>query len=782
VTRTRLRKVTRDLTQRWGRTAIVLFGLMISLFGAGAVAVAIAILSHDLDANFRRTDPANITFDIRGLTPQLLNRLAAIPGVIAADDRPTIQARIEVAPGRWLQLIISVGKDFDHMAVAHLYSETGAWPPPDGAVLLERDGKPFFRPAPEGLLKVRLPDGTAPEMAFAGYAFDPAQHPSRMEMMIYGYVNVATAAAWPYKPDVIRVLFTTAPEDQARVTDDIARVIATAGAEVRRFEAYPRAKYGHQFQLDAIRAALAAAAGMLVLIGVVLVSNLVGSLMTKEQRAIGVMRALGGRTGQIMGDYLLAMGGLGLIAGIVVVTPALKAGMAITRAVAQGLNFNVLSVTPPLWVGPGLIAAGLIVPVATAFLRVRRAVNMPVVQALSRGGAQDGESHLAARLTVLPPLMRMAITAILRDPRQVVLPAVVLSLGLSFFITVLNVRSSMLVTVDAVAAERPYDLLVAFKDPYPLQDLETWAKEITQLDHAEFWLGAPGAFSAEGRTLSNSVAVRGVPKDSKMVNPALLAGRWIGADRPDGVVVTQKVMADSPVLQVGKRYDLRLGNRQASVEIIGVIKEFSPGVVYAQAPLVDELTGHAGHATQMIATTKNHSLAGQRAGAGAVDGQPLPAGYNIVNVQMAGGLAASVTAHLVLVSGLLLFVAVLALLVGLLALASSTGVSVAQRFREIAVLKALGGRAPSIAALVIGEALAVALLGWGLAMAFAPAVSRFVTSIFGGAIIGYPFDYHAHPFGAPLTLAAAAVIALLASAGPVRKAIGTRVHRALRTE
>ena len=73
---------------------------------------------------------------------------------------------------------------------------------------------------------------------------------------------------------------------------------------------------------------------------------------------------------------------------------------------------------------------------------------------------------------------------------------------------------------------------------------------------------------------------------------------------------------------------------------------------------------------------------------------------------------------------LLLFVAVLALLVGLLALASYTGVSVVQRFREIAVLKAIGGRAPAIAGLVIFEALFVAVLGWVLAMGLAPAVSR----------------------------------------------------------
>ena len=781
MTTTRLRKILRDLTQRWGRTAIVFAGLMLSLFAAGAVAVAIAVLSHDLDANFQRTDPANVTFDIAGATPELMAQLAAIPGVKAADQRSIVGARIEVSPGRWLPFPITVISDFEHMPVARVFPESGAWPPPPGAVLLERDGRPFFRPAPAGNLNVRLRDDSTPAVAFAGYAFDPAQGPSRMELAIYGYATAATVAAWDCKPETVRAVFVTAPENADKVAAEVERLTAAAGAEVRRFEVMPQARYGHQFQLDAIRAALAAAAAMLMLIGVVLVAGLVGSLMTKEQRAIGVMRALGGRTSQIMGDYLLGMGGLGLLAGVMVIIPALTGGMAITRLVARGLNFNVLSTAPPLWVAPALIAAGVCVPLATAFLRVRRAVHMPVVQALARAG-EGAFAGAIARLMALPPLPRMAATAILRNPRDAVLPALVLSLGLAFFATVLNVRASMLVSVDAIAATRPYDLVVALRAPYPAAEMAAWLADVPEIARAEPWLTRPGALYSGGRNVSNSAVALGVPPDSVMINPVMLSGRWLANDKPDGVVVNQNLVKAAPQIHVGARYELRVGDRKTPVEVIGVMKEWGGSAIYTQPALLADLAGRAGAATTLFAITGDRTLSGQRAAAAALDRHPLPAGRNIANIQTAGGLAASVTAHLDIVSGILLFVAVLALLVGLLALASSTGVSVVQRFREIAVLKAIGGRAPSIAALVIFEALFVAVMGWALAMALAPFISRFVTGMFGSAIIGYPFDYHAHPFGAPLTLAAAAVIALLASAAPVRKAIGTSVHRALRTE
>lgn len=780
---TRLKKVVRDLTQRWGRTAIVLAGLMLSLFGAGSVAVAIAVLSHDLDANFRRTDPANVTFDIAGLTPGLMARLAAIPGVKAADRRPIVGARIEAAPGRWLPFPIAVIDDFTNIPVARIYGESGAWPPPEGTVLIERDGRPFFRPAAAGALHVRLRDDSEPKIDFAGYAFDPAQGPSRMELAIYGYVSTATAAAWSYHPDAVRALFITAPEDATLVAGEIERLAAAAGAEVQRFTVDGKARYGHQFQLDAILASLAVAAAMLVLIGVVLVAGLVGSLMAKEQRCIGVMRAIGGRTGQIAQDYLLGMGGLGLIAGLAMLAPSLIGGMALTRFVAGKLNFNVLSVSPPLWVGPALIAAGVAIPVLIAALRVRRAAAMPVIAALARGNVGDGALSAGARLGFLPALPRMAATAILRRPRDVVLPAVVLSIGLAFFATVLNVRSSMLVSIDAIAETRPYDLVIALREPYPTDKLTAWAGETPGIVRAEAWLSRSAALYADGRNVTNYVGARGVPDGSTMIAPVMLEGRWLSADKPDGVVINQALVKYAPdALKVGGHYELTMRGRKAEVEIVGVVKEFGAGAIYVRPALLEEVAGVAGEANLMFASTADRSPAGQRAAAAALDAHPLPDGWNLANIQTSGGLAASVAAHLDLVSAILLFVATLALLVGLLALASTIGVSVVQRFREIAVLKAIGGRALSIAFLVIYEALFVAVLGWALAMVFAPWLSRFVTGMFGTAIIGYPFDYRAHPFGAALTLGAGAVVALVAGAAPVRAALAVSVHKALRTE
>ena len=94
MTRTRLRKVAGDLIVRWPRTLLTLLGLGVGLFGVAAVLVAFNILADDLDENFLRTDPPNIIVRADGVTPALIGRVRAVPGVIAVENRPIAGARL----------------------------------------------------------------------------------------------------------------------------------------------------------------------------------------------------------------------------------------------------------------------------------------------------------------------------------------------------------------------------------------------------------------------------------------------------------------------------------------------------------------------------------------------------------------------------------------------------------------------------------------------------------------------------------------------------------------
>ncbi|MBB6250595.1 FtsX-like permease family protein [Nitrospirillum iridis] len=786
----RVKKAGCDFGVRWGRTLLAFSGLAIGLFVTGAVLAAYSLLRTDLEAGYRRTNPPNLVLRTDAVTPEILRRLADLPGVTAVEQRPLVMARAEVRPGRWLPLELAVVDDFRALRVATFTPEAGlpadAWPPPVGGLLVERDGRYFLDGGPGTTLPLRFSDGASAAAAFSGYVFDPGQHPSRMEMVLYGYVTRATLAAWGQGLDGSRLLLTTSgPDSATTLAPTVTAALAAAGVGVRRLEIHDQPRYGHQNQLDALMLLMAGLAVTTLGMGTVLVVNLIDALMTRERRAIGVMRALGARPEQVARDYLLATGFLGLAAGLASLWPALAMGTVIARFIAAGNNFDLLSPHPPLWVWAAVLAFGAGAPLAVTAWRVRQAMRMPVRLALLRGGgasagAAPGTGALARVFTVLPLLVRLALGAVLRRPRPAVLTALVLAIGLAFFLTALNVRASMQGTAAAVMRTKPYDVQLVLRQAYPTDRLQAWMTGRSEVRAAEYWRGVEAVPMVDGRRLANPVAVVAPPAGTRMIRPDVLAGHWLDGADAQGVVVTQKLLADVPDLRLGGRYQLRTGERAAAVTVVGVVREFGPGRVYASAAVMDTLRGAASGADILYLTLAAGSS--PRPAAQALQDDLAAAGIPVMAAETAETLVAIIDGHLALITTVLMAIAVLALLTGVLGLAACIGVSVAERAREVGVMKAMGGGGAALIRLFIYEAMAIALVGWAIALALAPLISRPVVGRFGQRIIRYPFDYQDCSWGAFAGLGVAVLVAVLAAAMPAAAAARTPVATTLRTE
>jgi putative ABC transport system permease protein len=137
--------------------------------------------------------------------------------------------------------------------------------------------------------------------------------------------------------------------------------------------------------------------------------------------------------------------------------------------------------------------------------------------------------------------------------------------------------------------------------------------------------------------------------------------------------------------------------------------------------------------------------------------------------------------HLAILTGLLMVIAALTLVVGALGLASSISISVIERFREIAVLKAMGGRGSSIGALFVTEGVVIAVVGWAMSVVWAPLLSRPLVAALGSAVIGYEFEYRTSPGGVMLALGVALAVALVATILPIRAAMRLTIQRRLRS-
>jgi len=810
---TRVRKLLGDVLERRARSVLTLLGLAIGLYGLCSVLVSFVILSGDLDANYRNTNPPRVILDTGIVPAATRERLRALPGVDALESRLNLPARVELSPGRWMGMQLFVVEDFDDLRVARFRTESGAWPPPTGGLLIERDSR-FFLRAPIGtVLRLRLPDGRTVSTPLSGLTFDPGQAPARMEQTTYGYVSRATLAQWGFEPTRDRLLLSsaapgtghepglaerlhgrapdaghdTAPGGEARGVRELAQgarlVLERDGVALRRVELNERLVHPHQFQLDSILALLGGLALVSLLMCVVLVVNLIDSIMTSEQRAIGVLKAIGGTTRQIARDYLLGMAVIGLGAGLLSLPFALRTGRLLARFAALSVNFELLTPQGPPWVVLVVLGVAVGVPVAVAARRVLRTASLPVREALSR--SEPGQSHayadgFGALLGPLPVLVRIALRSVARQPRRALLTAGSLALGLAFFATALNVRTSLMHTVVEVQRSRPSDLEIVFREAYPIAELQDWVRGFPAIRTTDFWLRTSGTLARDGHASGGDVQVAGVPRESDTLKPFVIAGQWLDVARPDGVVANQRLLVDLPELEVGGRYRLQLGERAQDVTLVGVIKEFGQGRLYASRDLIESGTDLAGRANVMQVTLAEGGFGGVRETGGKLEASLVDGPWQVASTQTSRLVEAIVRSHLDVIAGLMLLVAAIALAVGALGLASSISVSVVERTREIGVLKAIGGRSRAIALLFACEAVVVGLLGAGIALALAPVLSRRITTSFGNLVVGYPFEYDPAPYVVPAALLVAVLTALLASSVPIRAALRTTPHRALR--
>jgi putative ABC transport system permease protein len=796
---TQFRKIWADLSTRKGRSILTMIGLFVGLWGIGTVVIAYAILSVDLAENFGRTAPPNIVME---LSEPLTTQFDKAPDKLLIENRPIIPARLKVSENGWLPLYLFVVSDFNKLQIAQFFPEQGAWPPPEGSMLIERSSEAllgFYRAqvktAPDqGVANIRLLKGGSLISQISGTVYDPGLAPSTMERVIYGYISAETAARWTGGTPNGRIL--SRVESTHRGATNIAaalsylqQAIAEKGLELRSTTLNAAPEHPHQFQMNSILFLLSGLGSLALLMSMVLAVNLISSLLSNQIRQIGTLKAIGASRIRVGFLYLATMFILGLCTSLLVLPLVIESGFGLSRTLSAMLNFDLLTKQLPLPLYALLVIFGALLPVAAAWLPVRKWSAVSVRDALDNFGFDNRSFSplLRSLSSPLPHTLRLGVRNSLRQPRRLALTVLILGIGILSFLLATGMRSSLQQTAAAEEAAHRYQISVNFAKSVSPEQID-WiynsdgARDFAniQVSAVELWQTTRIYFLSNAAGKSAPYPVFGVPADSRALAPNLMEGSWLSPEQANGFVVNNRFAAKYPQLKTGGSYEFSINDRTIRLKLMGTIKEFSGAGVYMGAAALQQITGAAsGTGNLVLITLADASFLQQARFKGKLEQQLDAAGLAGRQVQTANIASQIITSHLDVIVALLAFVAAVMLFVSGLGVASGVGTSIIERSHELGALRAMGATPTAIRGILLSESLFMALLAWLLALALSPPIGQYLGAYFGTGIVEYPFDYSSSVSGIYLSLAAAMLVVLVATLAPAQVATKGEISASL---
>jgi putative ABC transport system permease protein len=236
----------------------------------------------------------------------------------------------------------------------------------------------------------------------------------------------------------------------------------------------------------------------------------------------------------------------------------LSAYLAWVVAAAMGVQFNY----DPLGFRPVpaalliQVAVGLGVPLLAGFLPVitgsRITIHDASAPTVLEGHGRGLIDRLVENIRGLSRPLLISLRNTVRRKGRLVLTLTTLALGGAIFISVFNLRVSMVVFIDQISKYFMADVNVDFQQLYRLDEIE---KYVMQIPGVKRWrAGRTGGelLRADGTGVDN-VSIIAPPADSELVEPVLLQGRWLLPGDQNAIALNNAFWKTYPDLKVATR-------------------------------------------------------------------------------------------------------------------------------------------------------------------------------------------------------------------------------------
>lgn len=787
-----MKKIFRDLWENRGRTILTIVAMIVGIVGVGAVLCAYSILLRELDANYMVTDPASASLYLDRIDQYLLEEVKHLPDVKEVEARGFYRGRFEIGPDQWKTLWLFVIQDFNQPRLNKLTLNNNTQPPKTGEILLEKLAFGVANAETGDSRYVVIPGHPKIKLHITGSVHDRGEAPAWMENLVYGYIT----------PDTLEMLGETSLNELniivadhyfnrdhvKQVAQKIKEVAENMGYQVSHIKVPVPGEHPHATQLASLLFILQVFGFLALALSSIIVINLISAMLAQQIRQIGVMKAIGARTSQIIIMYLGKVLFLGVIALIIGIPLALFFARMYSEFAATMLNFLIMDDSVPIAVFVVIIGIGLLLPVLSALYPIYQGSRNTVKEALSDYGISGGSLKINPLFLVLTKIkglsrpLLLSIRNTFRKRGRVILTIGTLAVGGSTFIAAFNIGASITRTIEVIGETLPFDIEMSLARPVAQETVQDILTDIEGIRSFEGWGEAWGLRMHPDGPTGEFFPVLAPRKNTNLFKPQIIEGRWLSSKEKNEIVLSHMLVSLEKDLHLGAEMIMRIGNTNVIWKIVGIVQQIGPPVAFVTYDDLADLTGQQGMVKHLriVATEKDEKaqlvLTQQIEKAFSEAGVVIAKQFNVKEYRKA------LEDHFLIIVSFLMIMAVLIIIVGGLGLMTTMSIQVIERTREIGVMRAIGASSHAIMQMIQMEGLVIGLVSWFVAIVIALPVSYQVGNIFGNIFFKAPLNFVIAPFSIWIWLGLLVVFSFLAGLFPGIKAVRLSVRDSLAYE
>jgi putative ABC transport system permease protein len=687
--------------------------------------------------------------------------------------------------------------DFEKMTINQLDTLEGTQFPGRDEVIISQDmmNNTGFQVGDE--IEIELPDGSNHTLTVVGLVSDQTSARPDTGSTSNAFVTLDTVRSLGLGNYFNRLFITV--EGDGSNEEFIADIAANVDdkMESRQREVYrTRETLSNEHPMTdtllAMMGVLGALGVLITILSASLIINTLNALLTQQLRQIGVMKLIGARSFQILSMYLLLIVVYGLIALVLAVPLGIIAGNALASFVTDlmGAVLQGFQIVPIAIVVQVVIA--FLIPLGAGFFPVNKGAKTNVRRAISnyRPNNQSASQSFLNRSGqwvrwISRPIL-LSFRNTFRKKGRLILTIFTLTVAGAVFIAVFNVRASMNDVMDQLMQHFLGDVTISFTQPYNISKVDRDLLAVPGVAGVEGWGGASGEILDENGDLVTDLTIVAPPQDTQLLDPDLVAGRWLLPGEKKAMVVSDTIYNDFPDLEPGNTLIVDItGNREEEWEVVGIyrfVDMFGDPMAYADFEIVAEKVDMLNQAASFRIITEELNTASLQELIQRIDRQLSDKDYAVQSIQAGSIQRESATTGVNTLVIFLLIMALLTAFVGSIGLMGTMSISVLERTREIGVMRTIGAVDSVVMQSVIIEGLVIGLITWILAIGLSYPISSVLLNIIGQSMAGSTFALIFTPFGVFLWLAVVIVLSIIASIMPARNAARLTINEVLAYE